>query len=234
MPEDARRLLELIGESTDDPLLKQDLERAQRTIAARRGEGSWADEVAGQMARHYSPGRTWESAARAVVGLCDLGRVLDIASGDGALAEFLAPRASQIVCLDLSPRVVSVGRQRLCDVPNLDFVQGDMHDLPFPNTSFDSALLMHSLCYANDPARVAREAARVLVPGGVLVAVTLRLHAHAEAVAPYGHVQLGFEPDTLRDLFSEAGFGIRLCAVTSRERRSPQFEVVTLHARLEA
>jgi hypothetical protein len=38
------------------------------------------------MERQYSPGRTWEATARALIGLLDLGDVLDIACGDGGVA----------------------------------------------------------------------------------------------------------------------------------------------------
>jgi len=46
-------------------------------------------------------------------------------------------------------------------------------------------------------------------------------------------MQMGFEPATLRRMFERNGLLIELCDVTSRERRPPHFEVVTLHARRE-
>ena len=58
--------------------------------------------VAGDMERHYSPGRTWEALARAALPLLETGDVLDIASGDGVLAELLAPHAQRYVCVDTS------------------------------------------------------------------------------------------------------------------------------------
>jgi ArsR family transcriptional regulator len=67
-----------------------------------------------------------------------------------------------------------------------------MHALPFAGASFDHVLLLACLCYARDPARAVAEAARVVRPGGTLACVTLRKHAHHDAVARYGHVQAGF------------------------------------------
>ena len=104
-----------------------------------------------------------------------------------------------------------------------------MHDLPLSAQSFDQVLLMHALSYAERPARVLEEAARVLRPGGALVGLTLALHAHEAAVRQYSHVQMGFDPEGLRATAEAAGFEVTLCAVTAREKRAPHFEVITLH-----
>ena len=232
MPADAARLWTLLREQTKDALLEQDRERL-RSLLRERGK-SWADSVAGQMERHYSPGRTWEAALRGVLGLVELGRVLDVASGDGALAELLAPRARAIHCLDLSPRVVAAGQRRLQHLPQVRFELGDMHALPFGDASFDQVLLMNSLSYAAEPARVLEESARVLRPGGQLAAVTLRAHGHEDVAHTYGHVQRGFEPAKLARLVADAGFSVSLCDVTLRERRAPHFEIITVHAAKEA
>ena len=99
-------LWQFLRENTTDPLLQQDRERVPQILNKRKGAGTWADSVAGDMERHYSPGRTWEATTRGLVHLLDPGDVLDIASGDGVLAELLAPTAKSIVCLDISERVV--------------------------------------------------------------------------------------------------------------------------------
>ena len=95
-------------------------------------------------------------------------------------------------------------------------------------------LLLNCLTYAEDPKRVVEEAARVLKPDGALVAVTLASHGHEERVASYGHIRMGFAPTDLRAMFLAAGLAVDLCAVTSRERSSPHFEVISAHARKEA
>jgi SAM-dependent methyltransferase len=223
------RLWALLRERADDALIEADRRRLRELLRAR--QGSWADTVAGSMERHYSPGRTWEAAARALVGLSRLGDVLDIASGDGALAELLVPRARSVTCLDVSPAVVDAGRARLAGRPGVRFLLGDMHALPCAARGFDHVLLLNALSFARDPARVVQEAARVLRPGGDLVAVALKAHRHADAAAAFDHVQPGFQPARLRGLFERAGFEVSLCEVTSRERQQPHFEVITVHAR---
>ncbi|NIM69824.1 MAG: metalloregulator ArsR/SmtB family transcription factor [Xanthomonadales bacterium] len=221
---------ELLRQNTDDPLTQQDLERLPQVLNARDGDSNWADSVAGDMERHYSPGRTWEATARALAQLVQLGEVLDIASGDGVLAELLAPQARRITCLDISRRVVKAGQARLADVGNVTFEQGDMHELPFADRHFDTVLLMHALTYTRRPARVFSEAARVLKPGGQLLAVTLSRHKHEKSVAPYNHVNLGFTVGSLEKHCRDAGLEPVACRVSAVEKRAPHFAVITLLA----
>jgi len=230
----ARALWEQVRVAADDPLLETDAARVRVVLSERSGRAEWADGVAGSMERRYSPGRTWESALRSLLGLLRLGAVLDIASGDCAIAELLAPRAATVTCLDHSPAVLEVGRHRLRAFAHARFVLGDMQAIPLPSASFDQVLLLASLMLARDPARAVREAARVLRPGGVLVANALASHRHAERAAEWGHVHPGFTPRALRAMAEDAGLAVELCEVTSRERRVPHFEVVTLHARRDA
>jgi len=230
MPDETGRMWGLVRDSADDPLLDRDESELIQVIRGRESGATWADSVAGHMARHYSPGRTWESMIRGVVGLVQLGRVLDLASGDGALAELLAPRSEQVVCVDISAPVVDKGQARLESLGNVSFHCADMHDLPFPDASFDQCLLMNSLSYTSRPVRVLNEVARVLTPGGALVGVALRRHNHQDLVAQYDHVHLGFEPEELQDLLEQCGFSVALCARAAQERRPPHFELITIHA----
>ena len=223
-------LWQFLRKSTNDPLLHQDRERIPQILNRRRGTGTWADSVAGDMERHYSPGRTWEATARSLVHLLDPGDVLDIASGDGVLAELLAPTAKSIVCLDISERVIEAGRRRLKSFGHVEFELGDMHSLPVKDTSFDTVLLMHALTYTNAPVQVFGEAARVLRPGGKLLAVTLQEHRHAKAVEPYDHVNLGFTTEQLGAFCTAAGLQVRTCVVSAIEKRTPNFSVLSLSA----
>jgi ArsR family transcriptional regulator len=224
-------LWQLLRRNSDDPLIKQDLDRIAQVLDKRAGAGTWADSVAGDMERHYSPGRTWEATARGLVHLLEPGDVLDVASGDGVLAELLAPRARSIVCLDISERVADAGRRRLSACRNVSFEVGDMHALPFADASFDTVLLMHALTYTRDPARVFSEVARVLRPAGKLLAVTLQRHQHEKAVEPYNHLNLGFTTQQLEKLSLQSGLQVQSCTVSAIEKRTPNFSVLSLSAR---
>lgn len=221
-------LWQALRNGSDDPLLNQDAARIPEVMAARASDQNWADSVAGDMERHYSPGRTWEALARSALPLLEPGDVLDIASGDGVLAELLAPHSDRYVCLDASARVVNAASERLRTYPNVEVREGDMHALPFADASFDLVVLMHALTYAAKPQQAVAEAARVLRPGGRLLLSSLGKHAHATAAQPFGHVNLGFTVKELQKFVEKAGLrGDRAASVT-RERRPPHFEVISL------
>jgi SAM-dependent methyltransferase/DNA-binding transcriptional ArsR family regulator len=226
-----RALWQALSAGADDPLLRQDAERLPAILATRAADQNWADSVAGDMERHYSPGRTWEALARSALPLLEPGDVLDVASGDGVTAELLAPHAKSLVCVDASPRVVQAASERLKRYRNVEVKEGDMHALPFQTPRFDLVLLMHALTYADKPAVAVAEAARVLRPGGRVLATCLARHEHKAAVQPYGHVNLGFTPRELRRYAEKAGLSVRVCEVVTREKRPPHFEVISLIAR---
>lgn len=225
----AQRALWLsIGAGSDDPLLRQDAERVPAVLAMRAADQNWADSVAGDMERHYSPGRTWEALARTALPLLQPGDVLDIASGDGVLAELLAPHAKRYACIDTSPRVVAAATERLRRYANVDVREGDMHALPFADASFDLVVLMHALTYAAKPAQAVAEAARVLRHGGRLLLSSLARHEHRAVVEAYGHANLGFTDKELRRFAGKAGLRISSCDTVTREKRPPHFEVISL------
>ena len=223
-----RKLWQSIRAGSDDPLLRQDAERVPAVLAMRAADQNWADSVAGDMERHYSPGRTWEALARTALPLLWPGDVLDIASGDGVLAELLSPHADRYVCIDSSQRVVAAASERLRRFDNVEVLEGDMHALPFPDASFDLVVLMHALTYAARPAQAVAEAARVLRPGGRLLLSSLARHEHRSVVQAYGHVNLGFTQKELRKFAQKAGLTIANCETVTRERRPPHFEVISL------
>ncbi len=226
-----RALWQTVSLGSDDPLLRQDAERVPAVLAARAADANWADSVAGDMERHYSPGRTWEALARTALPLLEPGDVLDIASGDGVLAELLAPHAGRYVCVDASPRVVAAAAERLRAHRNVEVREGDMHALPFDDASFDLVVLMHALTYAARPAQAVAEAARVLRPGGRLLLSSLASHQHKAVVDAYGHVNLGFSHKDLRRFVEKAGLALQSAETVTREKRPPHFEVVSLMAR---
>ena len=225
-----RALWQTLREGSDDPLLRQDAERVAGVLAMRAADQNWADSVAGDMERHYSPGRTWEAMARSALPLLETGDVLDIASGDGVLAELLAPHAKRYVCVDTSPRVVAAARERLKRYRNVEVSEADMHALPFDDGSFDLVVLMHALTYAGKPAQAVAEGARVLRPGGRLLITSLARHGHRSAVEAFGHINLGFTDRELRRFVDKAGLALQSCETVTREKRPPHFEVVSLIA----
>jgi len=230
MPAPARRFWELVRGEVKDALLEGDRDRAARVVRARDRAARWPDTVAGEMERHWSPGRTWESLARAAAGLLSLGDVVDVGSGDGSVAQLLAPRARSWTCVERNERMLEAARERLAKAKNVRFVAGDAAELPFAPGSFDAALMLHVLAQVESPPRACAEVARVLRPGGALVLVTLDAHDHADVTAAYGDVHPGFAPAALRRTLARAGLDVESCEITSRDARPPSFRVVTAFA----
>lgn len=216
----------LIDNRLEDPQLAVDLERASEAVRARSVNQGWAESVAGRMERQYSPGRSWEATALALIKLLDLGDVIDIASGDGVLAELLAHRARSVTCIDANAAVVNAGQQRLSAHANVRFDQADMHQLPYSDASFDQVFLMHALTYSEQPQQVLTEAVRVLRPGGSLVLATLAAHTHSATTELYDHVNLGFDEAQIAQLASAARLTLHECRRGAREPKPPYFEVI--------
>jgi SAM-dependent methyltransferase len=230
LPEPAASLWASLRAAVDDAVLDSDRERAEAILASQRAASDWIDAVAGELERHYSPGRTWAATARGLTGLVRVGDVLDIGSGDGVTADLLAARAKTFTCLDRSDKMLDAARRRLERADNVRFELGDMHELPFADRSFDQVLLFNVLTYSHSPARAIGEAARVLRPEGGVSVITLDRHLHRDVTGGYRHVNDGFSPEELAAMLEQAGLCIDSCAVTSRERRAPHFQVVTAFA----
>jgi SAM-dependent methyltransferase len=96
-------------------------------------------------------------------------RVLEVGCGMGNFAERVARQTSaEVVATDLSPRMVELARER-----GLDARVADVQGLPFDDGDFDCAVANAMLYHVEDLDRALSELARVLEPGGKLVAVTI-------------------------------------------------------------
>ena len=223
LPSAARLILEDAAQSAD-PTLDGDQRRLSALDAERRG--GLPEKAVDEIERDYSPGRTWHSLAVGLAGLLELGDVLDAGSGDGAAASSLAPYCRSLTCVDTNPRMIEAARERLAAHAHVRAQVADLHDLPFEAESFDAVLIFHTLTYAERPARVLAECARVLRPGGRLVLLCLNKHRQMEVTARYGERHPGFSPVTVRGLLSRAGLSVVTSDVACREIKKPHLEVV--------
>lgn len=95
-------------------------------------------------------------------------RVLDVGGGPGRYAEWFCARGDEVLLLDPVPLHVEQARQR-----SLRAELGDARELQQPDESYDVVLLMGPLYHLPEPThrrRSLEEAARVLRPGGLLLA----------------------------------------------------------------
>jgi SAM-dependent methyltransferase len=95
-------------------------------------------------------------------------RILDIGCGPGTLAKRLAEDGAAVTGVD--PGEAALAKARAA-VPAARFEAASGEALPFPDESFDGAVMLNALHHVPNPAGALSEAARVLVPGGVLVVV---------------------------------------------------------------
>jgi SAM-dependent methyltransferase len=95
-------------------------------------------------------------------------RIVEVGGGPGELAEWMYDElGADVEFLDISPRMVELARAR-----GVRANVGDVQELPFADESFDVAVAAWMLYHVPDLDRALSELARVLVPGGALVAVT--------------------------------------------------------------
>jgi SAM-dependent methyltransferase len=100
-------------------------------------------------------------------GLSAGARVADLGCGSGAFTDCLRQAGYDAIGLDLSPRLIAVGRERY---PGLELIEGDVERLPFPPASLDGVLLSGVVHHLPEPSRCAAEVHRVLRRGGRFVA----------------------------------------------------------------
>jgi SAM-dependent methyltransferase len=147
-------------------------------------------------------------------------RLLDLATGPGALAATAANRGARTVGVDLSPRMIELA-QRLH--PAIEFREADAERLPFAECMFDAIVCSFGLGHFPRPEAVLAECARILKPSGRIAfswwddPARQRIQGlFREAIAefavsppddlPQGHDVLRFcDTEALRELLSGAG-----------------------------
>jgi SAM-dependent methyltransferase len=93
--------------------------------------------------------------------------ILEVGCGTGVIAEELARSApARVTGLDIDPAMLTLTKRQ----SRVTYVQGDAHALPFPDASFDAIVCHYLLLWLADPAHGVREMARVVRPGGRVLA----------------------------------------------------------------
>lgn len=100
-------------------------------------------------------------------------RVLDIGCGFGRNANYLAEEGAQVTAVNINDQEIAQAKARAHEAGvNIDYLHADATSLPFADASFDAALDLgcsHMIPTRELQEKAAREAARVIKPGGALV-----------------------------------------------------------------
>ena len=96
-------------------------------------------------------------------------RVLDVASGTGNAAIPAAKRGAIVTASDLTPELLAAGRQVAeAEGLELEWVEADAENLPFPDESFDVVMSSIGVMFAPHHEASSGEMARVCRPGGTI------------------------------------------------------------------
>jgi len=107
--------------------------------------------------------------------------VLDIASGEGYGVALMAKTAKRVVGVDVAKEAITHA-QKAYQQENVEFIQGDIRSLDFPDNSFDVITCFETIEHIVEHDKAISELKRVLKPKGVLLISTpdgLSEHEHA-------------------------------------------------------
>jgi ArsR family transcriptional regulator len=233
------RLTAASSESLVSGLLKQarteipeaEADQAAMRLALKKRQDkmrSFFDAVAGRLGRDYVPGRSWKSLAEALLSLLPPMVIADLGAGEGAFSLMLAQRATRVIAIDTSEKMIEVGREQAirAGVANIEFRQGDMEEVPIEDAMVDLVFFSQSLHHALHPRRAVDEAWRILRPGGRIVILDLLKHRFEEARELYADEWLGFSEAEMEAMLSQARFLNLQISVVHKEPETPQFQTL--------
>jgi ubiquinone/menaquinone biosynthesis C-methylase UbiE len=94
--------------------------------------------------------------------------LLDVGCGSGLFADLAHQKGVAVTGIDATAQLIEQAKQR---TPGLNFLVGEMEELPFGDAAFDVITGFNSFQYAANVKNALTEAKRVLKPGGKLVAM---------------------------------------------------------------
>jgi ubiquinone/menaquinone biosynthesis C-methylase UbiE len=156
-----------------------------RPMTAAEGYDAWA-------ASYDEPNDLHDIEEPVVRGILDglpAGRALDAACGTGRHAAYLHSLGHEVVGVDVSANMLALARAK---VPEGDFRQGDVCQLPVPDQDVDLVVCALALTHVPDLAAAFTEFSRVLRPGGHLVIADSRMDYRMVFKLPDG--QYGYLP----------------------------------------
>ena len=124
------------------------------------------------LAKSIETVKNWESAIHGLVshlraeGL----RALDVGTGPGQFAFYLAQEGFEVTGIDISPGMIARAERKAGQLGlRVDFRTGDAERLPFDDDTFDVVVTRNLVWTLPNPESAVREWRRVLKPGGRII-----------------------------------------------------------------
>ena len=97
-------------------------------------------------------------------------QIIDIGCGGGIYTKELALMgAESVVGVDFSKEILQAAKENCNNFPNISFIHGDAHNIPFPNETFDIVISRAVIHHLQDVPTFLREASRILKKDGILI-----------------------------------------------------------------
>jgi ArsR family transcriptional regulator len=223
-------LMELLRQAAQEvPEAEQDRDALRLVLRKRRDKmRRYFDELAGRFGRQYVPGRSWKGIAEALLKLMPPMVIADLGAGEGTISQLMAQRASRVIAIDNSEKMVEFGSElaRTHGISNLEYRLGDLEDVPIRTGTVDLAFLSQALHHAVHPEKSIAEAWRILKKGGRIAILDLSRHHFEEARELYADLWLGFTELEVERYLKGAGFKNVETAVVHKEPDAPYFETM--------
>jgi len=181
----------------EDVLLKNDLARAEE----------FTEEMKKQRMHFFNTiASEWDFLKRELLGGFDLNSFIlqhmedcsvavDLGCGTGELISVIKSRASHVIGVDSSSRMLSESRKRFRDENGrIDLRLGELEHLPMSDGEAELAVTSMTLHHLTRPEAAIAEVSRILRPGGSFLIVDFDKHSNETMRQKYGFRWLGFSP----------------------------------------
>ncbi len=163
----------------------------------------------------------------------------DIGCGTGFITEGLIHRELKVIAVDGSQSMISEMKLKFADIDSIDYRFGESRILPIEDGILDYAFANMYLHHVEAPDKAIKEMARILKPGGKLVATDLDQHDFEFLRQEHNDRWMGFKRDDIRRWFEEAGLkdivvdcvGENCCAKSSCGREQAKISIFVAHGR---
>ena len=188
-----------------DAIVREDQARLRQVLQQRRDNAETHGGATGSGRRQFVPGRSWAAWSRGLGLLLPRHTVVDLGCGEGFLTLEVARWAAHVIAVDRSAPVLERARDLAARrrIANVEWRLGEIEQPPIEPGAADIALLSQALHHAEDPLQALR--ARVVHVQGRVLVLDLLAHREEWTRERLGDRWLGFEPDALTRMMSDAG-----------------------------